>query len=293
MHGLDLREIYTTVPLIINGQTVPEQVLREELLHLSAGLEMDAPSARAVDPEHLRSAALHNVVRRVLLLQAAATEGLQVSDADIEAERARRWGSVHNRVCGAGVRDAIAGDLLVQRMCAAITRHVPRPGRHEAEEFYHRNRHLYFQPEAVEAAHIVRNVSRDDDLAAAEQHLASATAELARGKAFARVADRYSDCKGVGGSLGWIVRGQMVPEFEEVIFALAPGQRSSIFRTVFGLHIATAIRKRKEGYRSFNEVRLEIASSLFAERRERAVAQAVAAMERAAQIRMTPESRDA
>ena len=274
--------------LVINGQNVPEQVLNDELLHLSAGLEMDAPRAGAINAEQLRSAAMRNVVRRALLLQAAEAEGLRVTDAEVEIERARRWGSINNTVCGPGVRDAIAGDLLVQRMSAVLTKHVQRPGRADAEEFYRRNRHVYFQPEAVHAAHIVRNVLRTAEEPEAGRSLQRAEAELARGKPFAQVADRYSDCKGVGGSIGWVVHGQMVPTFEEVVFALKPGQRSSIFRTVFGLHIATVLKRRAEGFRPFDEVRLEIASRLFAERRESVLMQAVGAMERASQIHFTP-----
>jgi peptidyl-prolyl cis-trans isomerase C len=278
------------VPLVINGQTVSEQVLNDELMHLSAGLEMDAPQAGDLNPELLRSAAVRNVVRRALLLQAADAQGLHVSDAEVQAERTRRWGSTNNTVCGPGVRDALAGDLLVQRMIAVLTRHVQRPGRAETEEFYRRNRHIYFLPEAVHAAHIVRNIASPDEESAAEELLKQAEAELTRGKAFAQVADRYSDCKGVGGSIGWVAHGQMVPAFEEVVFGLKPRERSGIFRTVFGVHIAMVTKRRPEGYRPFDEVKLEIASRLFAERRESVVVQAVAAMERATQIHFTAEA---
>ena len=279
------------MPLVINGQIVPEQVLNDELLHLSAGLEMDAPKAGAIEPERLRAAVLRNVVRRTLLLQAAIAEGLDVTEAEVEAERARRWGSSINRFCGAGVQDSIAGDLLVQRMSEVLTRHVQRPGRADAENFYKLNRKSYFLPESVQCAHVICNVESVENVSFAEDLLRQAEAELAAGKPFTKVADRYSDCKGVGGSVGWITRGQMVPEFEKVVFALRPGERSGIFRTVFGLHIATVLKKRAEGYRSFDEVRLEIASRLFAARREAVLAQAVAAMERASQIQYTPEAR--
>ena len=278
-----------SVPLVINGQVVQEQILTEELLRVSAALQMDSPHAGRGDSEYLKSVSLHNVVRRTLLCQAAIAEGLQVSDAEAEAERVRRWGSRNNTMCGAGVHDAIVEDLLVQRMSAVLTRHVQRPGRGEVEESYRRNRKAHFLPEAVHAAHIVRNAASSSEELEALEIMNQAEFELARGRAFAQVADRYSDCKGFGGDLGWIARGQMVPEFEEIIFGLQVGCRSSVFRTVFGLHIAKVLKKRIEGLRRFEEVKSEIASRIFAERRENVLLQAVSAMERASQIEMTGE----
>jgi peptidyl-prolyl cis-trans isomerase SurA len=41
----------------------------------------------------------------------------------------------------------------------------------------------------------------------------------------------------VGGDLGWNRRGKMVPEFDRVMFALAPGQVSPVIETGFGFHL--------------------------------------------------------
>ncbi len=43
--------------------------------------------------------------------------------------------------------------------------------------------------------------------------------------------------KAAGGFLGVIVRGQMVPEFDEVVFSLEPGGLSDVFETSFGFHV--------------------------------------------------------
>jgi peptidyl-prolyl cis-trans isomerase SurA len=55
-----------------------------------------------------------------------------------------------------------------------------------------------------------------------------------------------------GGELGWINPGDMVPEFEQQLEGLAPGQLSQPFRTPFGWHIVELLERRK--YDSSQEI---------------------------------------
>jgi peptidyl-prolyl cis-trans isomerase SurA len=68
----------------------------------------------------------------------------------------------------------------------------------------------------------------------------SILAEIKRGGDFELIAKRESmdpGSKAQGGDLGWNRRGAMVPEFDRVMFALAPGQLSPVIETPFGYHI--------------------------------------------------------
>ncbi|MBF0205614.1 MAG: SurA N-terminal domain-containing protein [Oligoflexia bacterium] len=64
---------------------------------------------------------------------------------------------------------------------------------------------------------------------------------------FAQIADEKTEDlygKGKGGLLGWIQKGQMVPEFEKVAFALKPGEISPPTKTSFGYHLIYATNKK-------------------------------------------------
>ena len=69
---------------------------------------------------------------------------------------------------------------------------------------------------------------------AAEQALKA----LESGDDFAGVAERFSDCKGSGGDLGWFQAGTMVTEFESEIRKIGVGGRTGVFVTPFGFHVA-------------------------------------------------------
>ena len=72
-------------------------------------------------------------------------------------------------------------------------------------------------------------------------HAESLLVEVNRkGADFEAIARRESmdpGSKELGGDLGWNRRGQMVKEFDQMMFALPPGQISPIVETSFGFHI--------------------------------------------------------
>jgi hypothetical protein len=65
-------------------------------------------------------------------------------------------------------------------------------------------------------------------------------ARLLAGESFADLAREYSQDPGsgpAGGDLGTFGRGEMVPAFEEAVFALQVGDISQVVETTFGLHL--------------------------------------------------------
>ncbi|HZP11591.1 MAG TPA: SurA N-terminal domain-containing protein [Nevskiaceae bacterium] len=93
------------------------------------------------------------------------------------------------------------------------------------------------------ARHILIGVAKDADAAtkaAAQKRAEEIAAKLKAGADFAQLARSESTdpgSKDKGGDLGWVKKGQMVPKFEQALFALQKGEVSGPVETDFGYHI--------------------------------------------------------
>ena len=241
------------MPFLVNGERLDDARLREEADRIRGPLEEQMPGEDAlVIRMKAWEWARENLVERILLRQAAGEAGLETFLAGLAAA-------------------------------------VPPPAPEDAAAFYRANRESFRIEEQVRAAHIVRKVDESNTEESAHTAIVAAAAELLAGRPFAEVADRLSDSPGRGGDLGWIVRGQMVEEFEQVAFGLNPGQVSDIFRSPFGFHIAKVTDRRKAGIRPFNEVRAEIAEALHARKKQDAIDRFADQLLASAEIRKIPE----
>lgn len=82
---------------------------------------------------------------------------------------------------------------------------------------------------------------------AARERAEQVRSRLQAGEDFAVVARDLSDdvaSRENGGDLGWVRQGQLLPEFEEVLFWMRPGQVSDIVETTVGYHIIKLERVR-------------------------------------------------
>ncbi len=111
--------------------------------------------------------------------------------------------------------------------------------------------------------------------------------ELLKTKSFAWVANRYSvdPMAKRGGDLGYLTKGNMIPEFETVIFDLEPGEVSRIVESDFGFHLIKMVGMREAGVKvSLDEVRERIMSRLIMDKRAKAYSGFVASLKNSADI---------
>jgi len=98
------------------------------------------------------------------------------------------------------------------------------------------------------ARHILLRPSAQLPEAAALERLTAMRQQITSGQAkFEDLARAQSQdgSAAQGGDLGWAAPGQFVPEFEQVMNALAPGQVSEPLRSRFGLHLIEVVERRQ------------------------------------------------
>lgn len=268
---------------LVNGEYVDDGAIREESELIRKRLRDELPGETPLEIDlKAREWAKDNVIERVLLRQAAleftATAAIPV------AEKGCATAVSHESLSEGAQPDWRLGKLLEN-----VTQNVSRPPRREIVDFYRKNQALFLVPESAHASHIVKNVVKnvDEQVSEAEAQAAivNAEAELKAGRPFAQVADEHSDCPGRGGELGWFPRGEMVDEFEAVVFSLKPGQVSGIFRSPFGFHIALLHDKRPAGVLPLSDAYARVEETLLTQRREQAIESFLDSLRAKAEIR--------
>jgi len=137
----------------------------------------------------------------------------------------------------------------------------------QLRQFYEARKDTFRTAERVKVRHILfktQGVAKEDVpkiRAKAEDVLK----QIKGGADFAKMAEKYSEDPSNaknGGDLGWVVRGQMVKEFEQAAFTQKPKEIGDLVTTTYGFHIVQVMEKQEARLQPFDEVKPIIAAEL-------------------------------
>lgn len=248
--------------------------------------------ARILRSNQLSPLEFEAAIRQEMLLerlQQALQAGIMIPEAEVEREYRRRFETASFEMAFLGMEHAldrvVATEEDARAFYQAHTDRFTNPDQRQLRfllvdntrlrqqlvvdeakisEYYQANLAEFASGEQARARHIlIRPLVEDESAwrdaeAKAREIFAQASAP---GADFAALARRLSDDPGSrdgGGDLGWFGRGRMVPEFEEAVFALQPGQVSQPVRSQFGYHVIRVEDRRPGTTRPLEEVRENI-----------------------------------
>ncbi len=263
--------------LYVNDQPVTEEEIKAEMERLRP--QYDQVEFEISDEEkekQLQEWSQENIVERILIQQAAMADTTEIPADAVDSmfnEFVEKQGSkeeflklievAEGEDPEVKVRKDIEQHLRMDRIQQKVISEATNPSDEDIQKFYDENIEQFTAPEMVRASHIVKNVSPETDPLKTQTEMQQILTSINSGKStFEDQATAHSDCPDSQGDLGYFPRGQMVPEFEEVIFNMEVGQLSDVFKTEFGYHIAKLTEKRAASHYPLEEVRNHVTEYL-------------------------------
>lgn len=145
-------------------------------------------------------------------------------------------------------------------------------------QFYKDNLNVFTKPGSIHVAHILVKVPADASQAQvsiARQKIEHLQHQLNEGEKFSALAEKYSDdvlSAPQGGTLAWIARNNLEPQFEQAINALKTGGVSEPIRTKYGLHLIKLLGEKKAEVQPFNKVKRQVQAALAQQKAEQILA---------------------
>jgi len=269
--------IYPGDAVRVNDETISYQRFQGFYVEYrgSKGVQVGARGDQLELLKKLRIEAMDLMVEQELVAQAAEIEGIKADAAEVD-KHVDEMRSVFDR--DDQFRMKLEGDGFTEesfrrhigRMMAAkiyldrIRMDASDVSNSELQKFYEENEHRLTLPDQVRVRHILlkwKPLGTQDDRAAIRDQMQPILDRARSGEDFATLAREFSEDSGTrqnGGDTGLFVSGTMVPPFEEVAFALKPGEISDPVDTVFGVHILKLEERQEGSLMPFDEVREQL-----------------------------------
>ena len=285
--------------LEVNGDTIFAADISMVMRNISGQLQ--AQNLEVPEDQELVQMATQRVVEQKLIAQEARRRGIQVNDLrvaemtkTVEEEAGGRdalqrslqtMGSSRERFVQMIREMDLARTLIEQQIASTVS-----VSDDEVAAYYEENQARFSGPERVHVRHIIFAADAEADQETSDAARAKAEAARERalaGEDFAELAREVSEGPTAerGGDLGFVARGQMVPEFAAAAFALEPGQISEVVRSEFGFHVIKLEEKRPAGVLPLDEAAGRVRLLLTQQRIGAKVQELIQSLGEAAEIR--------
>ncbi len=208
----------TPIPVAatVNGERIPMADFQSEVARYKAALDRDIT-------EEDRELVIRNMIQLTLLAQAAGSHGFDINQEDVQERMTqldREDQPLQDWLAKYGYTEESFQRALEREIAAAWMR----------DEIIER------VPGEAEQIHAQQILLYEDSQAQAVQ------SELEDGTDFAQLAQEYDPQ--TRGDLGWFPEGYLtMPELDEILFALEPGETSDMIETDIGFHIIRVLEK--------------------------------------------------
>ncbi len=269
-------EVVSGIAVLVNDEPITTFDIAKEQASMEKGLATGKP-LDAVDRTQLRDAAISTLINKKLIEQKIRELGIRISDEEVRQaiEDVRR----SNNISEQDLRAALAAQGLSYELYTAQVREQLERLRlvsmevrskvqvsdAELKEYFAAHGEKFQVDEAFRARQLFLAVAKEADLPRVTAEAEKILKEAKSGANFAALAAKHSQDPSAtdGGDLGYLKKGELLPEFEAALHQLKPGEISELIITAAGIHIIKLEEYRPGKRQDFETARREVEDQLY------------------------------
>jgi parvulin-like peptidyl-prolyl isomerase len=214
---------------------------------------------------------INKVIEKNLILEYGKEEGITVTDRELESairEIKRDYPEdVFNELLLKRYIDTkewkeeLKQELLIKKIVSSVVVELAPITFDESKEYYNGHQDEFRHPDMVQICQIVTKSGEEAEMILERLSEGEKMDDLARKYSIAPEGEN-------GGVVGWIAKGEIDKNIEDLVFSLREGEISGILETPYGFHIFKVLSVREAGIKRFPETMAEIDSILTNEKKE-------------------------
>jgi peptidyl-prolyl cis-trans isomerase SurA len=279
-------KVINAIAAIVNDEIITLHEINREAQPVVRDADQKTPLDDA-GRSKIRHTVLNQLVEKKLIEQKARELNIKIGDEEIrqaidDVKKQNKIPSQEALVSALATQGLTFDQYQTQlreqlerlRLVSMEVRSKIQVGESEMREYYEANQAKYAEEESFHARHIFFRTSEKAPAEEIKRAMTTALmvlAEAKNGKDFIELAKSYSEdpaARKDGGDLGAFKKGDMLPELEQTILALKPGEVSELVSTPAGFHIIKLEERTKGKIKPFESVKNEIEDTIYRKKSE-------------------------
>ncbi len=286
--------------VVVNDDVITEEDLSVGLNQIISDLQKEySGNELKAKTEEARKEYLNQMIEDKLILQEAKRRGVIVDESEIEdrfKEVKSKFPSeevFYSEVQKAGLSTEVLkkrykDNIMMGRLVSHEVKDKVVVTPFEIEQYYKEHSQELISPEAVHIRTIMLRYEGKESEALTKQKADDIMRLIKEGRDFGELAKLYS--QGIrseeGGDFGFVEKGQMREDFDNVIFSLKEGEVSAPLKTDTGYFIFKVEEKRQSKPLSMAEARDDIENTIYRQKAQKRYEEWMAKLKRDAFIQI-------
>lgn len=277
---LSYGEIVDKIAVVVNDEVITNGEIDRALLPMYQQYQSIYKGKELISKlEEQRQKVIEQLIEDRLILSQAKKLNIEVDEREIDAklnETIRRFASKEEfeqalkeqrltaKDLRARYRDQLMARMLVDQEIGSKISVTPM----EMANYYNAHADDFAQPEHIKVLNILLSPKSDVDIKKTLALAREIERRLREGGDFGALAKVYSEGPGAdeGGSMGYVKRGDLMPEIEKVVFDMKVGETSGMIQTSLGYHFFRVEEKKERRILPFSEVKTAAEEAVFREK---------------------------